>query len=171
MLLSFVFEKNSLTLLYNTVVMKIIEFKIDMYEEVYSLWKKTELSLVSSDTKEEVERIVKLHPELFLVGIKGQKIIAVVIGAFDGRRGYVHHLSVDPNYQKQGLGKIMMEELHSRFKKMKIHKVHLFVEADNMGVIEYYKKIGWHIRSDLVMMSYVPDTKLYTVKKHKKQEK
>ncbi len=55
--------------------MKIIEFKIDMYEEVYSLWKKTELSLVSSDTKEEVERIVKLHPELFLVGIDRKSVV------------------------------------------------------------------------------------------------
>jgi ribosomal protein S18 acetylase RimI-like enzyme len=136
--------------------MEITQFSLDMYDEVYRLWKDSGLSLGDSDTKEQVERVREMNPDLFLVGIEEQKIIAVVVGAFDGRRGYVHHLAVDSRYRRKGYGRKMMEELHKLFLEKNIIKVHLFIEVENEGVIEFYKKIGWHVRDDLEMMSYVP---------------
>ncbi|MFW9852150.1 MAG: GNAT family N-acetyltransferase [Candidatus Thorarchaeota archaeon] len=136
--------------------MKFVNFNIDMYERVNELWEICGITLGSSDTRDQVQRVLNYSADLFFVGIKDNKIIAVVIGAFDGRRGYVHHLAVDPKLQKEGYGRLMMEELHKRFKEKKIHKVHLFVEVDNEGVIEFYKKVGWHTRDDLKMMSFVP---------------
>ena len=91
-----------------------------------------------------------------IVGKIDGVIIAVVMGAFDGRRGYVHHLAVNPAFQKKGYGKKLMLELHKRFSKKEVVKVHLFVEIETEGVIEFYEKIGWHVRDDLIMMSYVP---------------
>jgi ribosomal protein S18 acetylase RimI-like enzyme len=136
--------------------MDITQFSIEMYDDVYKIWKDSGLSLGSSDTKDQVERLREMNPDLFLVGIKDNEIIAVVVGAFDGRRGYVHHLAVDINHRRKGYGRRMMEELHKLFSKKNIIKVHLFIEIENEGVIEFYKKIGWHVRDDLEMMSYVP---------------
>ncbi|MCG3222787.1 MAG: GNAT family N-acetyltransferase, partial [Candidatus Heimdallarchaeota archaeon] len=73
--------------------MEISQFSIEMYNDVYKLWKDSGLSLGSSDTIDQVERLREMNPDLFLVGIRDDKIIAVVVGAFDGRRGYVHHLA------------------------------------------------------------------------------
>jgi ribosomal protein S18 acetylase RimI-like enzyme len=134
--------------------MEISNFAIDMYEEVHKLWKMAGLSLGASDTEEEVARVLDYSPELFIVGKIEGKIIAVVMGAFDGRRGYVHHLTIDPEFQKKGYGQEMMEELHKRFLNKGVVKVHLFVEIENKGVIEFYQKIGWYVRDDLEMMSY-----------------
>lgn len=136
--------------------MRIKLFSMENYIEVYELWKKTGLTLGSSDTRDQVERILKRNPDLFLIGEDSNRIIAVVIGSWDGRRAYVHHLAVDPEYQGKGIGRMMMEELHKRFAENDYHKVHLFVEVENEGVIEFYKKVGWHVRDDLKMMSYVP---------------
>ncbi len=137
--------------------MEISSFSLDMYEDVYKLWEMAGLFLGASDTEEQVARVLEYNPELFLVGKVGGNIIAVVMGAFDGRRGYVHHLTVDPEFQKKGYGKEIMEELHKRFLKKGVVKVHLFVEIENKGVIEFYQKIGWYVRDDLEMMSYNPD--------------
>ncbi len=134
--------------------MEIHNFSIDMYVEVFKLWEMTGLSLGGSDTKEQVAKVLEYNPELFMVGKVKGKIIVVVLGAFDGRRGYVHHLSVDPEFQKKGYGKEMMEELHKRFLTKGVVKAHLFVEIENKGVIEFYKKMGWYVRDDLEMMSY-----------------
>ncbi|MHA1828082.1 MAG: GNAT family N-acetyltransferase, partial [Candidatus Heimdallarchaeaceae archaeon] len=108
------------------------------------------------DTKDQVERILRRNPDLFLVGKEEGKIVAVVIGAWDGRRAYVHHLAVDPSHQRKGYGKELMLELHKRFLEQDFHKAHLFIEIDNDGVIEFYKKLGWFVRDDLMMMSYIP---------------
>jgi len=144
--------------------MIIEKFSMKFYEEVVELWRKSGISVGSTDTKEELERVVRRTPQLFLVGKIDEKIISVVIGGFDGRRGYVHHLAVDPDYQKKGYGKMIMGELMNKFLKLKVHKVHLFLEKYNKEVVEFYRNLGWEIRDDLIMMSYIPDKNLYKMR-------
>lgn len=136
--------------------MQIVQFDMGMYKEVYKIWEETGLFLGDSDTEEQIKRSLEFSRDLFLVGKVDGKIIAVVLGAFDGRRGYVHHLAVNPEFQKRGYGKLMIEELHNKFKLKDVKKVHLFIEVDNEGIKEFYLRMGWHIRDDLMMMSYVP---------------
>jgi len=144
--------------------MIIEKFSMKFYEEVVELWRKSGISVGSTDTKEELERVVRRTPQLFLVGKINEKIISVVIGGFDGRRGYVHHLAVDPDYQKKGYGKMIMGELMNKFLKLNVHKVHLFLEKYNKEVVEFYRNLGWEIRDDLIMMSYIPDKNLYKMR-------
>ncbi len=143
------------------IKMKIEKFKIEYYDEVVELWRKAGVEVVSSDTIDEVTRVLNRNPDLFLIGKVQEKIVAVVIGTFDGRRGYVHHLAVDPNYQKIGFGKTIMDALIEQFRTKNVHKVHLFIEKSNRSVVEFYYNLGWDVREDLIMMSYVPDEKLY----------
>lgn len=144
--------------------MNIEKFSMKNYEEVIELWRKAGISVGSTDTKEELKKIVKRNPHLFLIGKIDERLISVVMGGFDGRRGYVHHLAVDPDYQKKGYGKIMMYELLDKFRKMRVHKVHLFIEKYNKTVVDFYRNLGWEIRDDLIMMSYVPDKNLYKMR-------
>ncbi|MFX0040441.1 MAG: GNAT family N-acetyltransferase [Promethearchaeota archaeon] len=144
--------------------MKIEEFSMESYDDVIILWRKSGISVGSTDTKEQIKKMLDRNPQLFLVGKIDQNVIGVVMGGFDGRRGYVHHLAVDPNYQKKGYGKIIMDELIARFRKMRVHKIHLFIEKYNKDVVEFYQNLGWEIRDDLIMMSYIPDKSLYKMK-------
>ena len=144
--------------------MKIENYSMKFYDKVIEVWRKSGISVGSTDTKEELERIVRRTPQLFLVGKIDEKIIGVVIGGFDGRRGYVHHLAVDPDYQKKGYGKLILGELMNKFLELKVHKVHLFIEKYNEEVIEFYRNLGWEIRDDLIMMSYIPDKNLYKMR-------
>ncbi len=144
--------------------MIIEKFSMKFYEEVIEVWRKSGIRVGSTDTKEELKRIVRRSPQLFLVGKIDEKIIGVVIGGFDGRRGYVHHLAVNPDYQKKGYGKLILGELMNKFLELKVHKVHLFIEKYNKEVIEFYRNLGWEIRDDLIMMSYIPDKNLYKMR-------
>ena len=144
--------------------MIIEKFSIKFYKKVIELWRRAGISVGSTDTKEELERMLQRNPDLFLIGKIDDNIISVVMGGFDGRRGYVHHLAVDPEYQKKGYGKKIMQELIKRFLELKVHKVHLFIEKYNKDTINFYKNLGWDKRDDLIMMSYVPDKKLYKMR-------
>ena len=55
----------------------------------------------------------------------------------------------------------MMDELIEKFHIKKVHKVHLFIEKSNKEVADFYRKLGWEVRDDLIMMSFVPDKILY----------
>lgn len=137
------------------------KFNMQYYQEVVELWRRAGIGIGSSDTKDEVAEVLTRNPNLFLIGKKDGKIVSSVIGTSDGRRGYVHHLAVDPSYQKKGYGKMIMDKLIEIYRDMKVHKIHLFIEKKNKLVVEFYSKLGWEIRDDLIMMSYVPNKKLY----------
>jgi ribosomal protein S18 acetylase RimI-like enzyme len=144
--------------------MKIENYSMKYYENVVNLWRKAGISVGSSDSEEEIEKMLKRNPDLLLIGKLDEKVIAMVMGGFDGRRGYVHHLAVDPQYQKKGHGKIILEELINRFRKVDVHKIHLFIERDNFDVVTFYKNLKWQVRDDLIMMSFVPDEDLYKMR-------
>ena len=144
--------------------MKIEKFTIEFYEDVVQLWRKTGISVGSSDSKIEIAKMLERNPTLFLIGKIDDKICAVVMGGFDGRRGYVHHLAVDPVYQRRGYGKLMIGELNKEFLRLGVHKIHLFIQKHNREVVFFYQNQGWEIREDLIMMSYVPDKNLYKMR-------
>ncbi len=129
--------------------MEIREMSIKDYEKVYELWDNADIILKTSDQRDEINRMIKRNPYTCLVGENDNEIVAAVMGGFDGRRGYVHHLAVKPDLQKQGLGREMIEELMNRFEELKVIKVHLFVENKNEKVKKFYEKIGFDERTDL----------------------
>ena len=144
--------------------MKIENFTMKNYDNIIGLWRKAGISVGSTDSEKEIKKMLTLNPNLFLIGKVNNKVIAVVMGGFDGRRGYVHHLAVDPLHQKKGYGKMIMDELINRFRKIGVHKIHLFIEKDNQDVVDFYKNLEWQIRDDLIMMSFVPDENLYKMR-------
>jgi ribosomal protein S18 acetylase RimI-like enzyme len=141
--------------------MKIEKFTMESYETVVNLWKKSGINVGSTDTRKEIERMLEHNPNLFLIGKDNDRLISVVMGGFDGRRGYVHHLAVDPDFQRRGYGRMIIDDLIEKFRKMGVHKIHLFIEQYNRDVVEFYRTLGWEIRDDLIMMSFVPDETLY----------
>jgi len=144
--------------------MKIENFTMKNYDNIIGLWRKAGISVGSTDSENEIKKMLTLNPNLFLICKVNNKVIAVVMGGFDGRRGYVHHLAVDPLHQKKGYGKMIMDELINRFRKIGVHKIHLFIEKDNQDVVDFYKNLEWQIRDDLIMMSFVPDENLYKMR-------
>jgi len=144
--------------------MKIKNFTMENYEDIIALWRKAGISVGSTDSKKEIKKMLDLNPNLFLIGKLNNIIIAVVMGGFDGRRGYVHHLAVDPIYQKKGYGKMIIYELINRFRTNGVHKIHLFIEKNNQDVVNFYKNLNWQVRDDLIMMSFVPDENLYKMR-------
>lgn len=115
------------------------------YDSVLTLWHSAGPGVVvgPSDTREALARKLARDPDLFLVLEHDGQIVASVMGGFDGRRGMVYHLAVAPDWRGQDLGTTLMTELEARLKAKGCHKYYLLVRPDNLGVVEFYRKLGW----------------------------
>lgn len=122
------------------------------YSRLFEIWQAVGLTLGASDTEPEVWRLVERNPGTCLVLEEGGQIVGCVMGGFDGRRGLVHHLAVDPQVQGKGYGRMLMAELDGLFRKMGVVKYSFWIEADNPLAIDFYKHIGYDLR-DLITMS------------------
>jgi ribosomal protein S18 acetylase RimI-like enzyme len=113
-------------------------------EAVVALWERTGIARPWLDLRAEIARKSARDRPLFLVALDGSKaIVGAVMGAYDGRRGWVYHLAVDPDCQRSGLGRRLMAELERRMCRLGVVKANLQVRADNLGVSSFYTSLGY----------------------------
>ena len=127
-------------------------------EDVIQLWEKCKLVVPWNDPQSDIERKLSVQSELFLIGIAQDNIIATAMVGYEGHRGWVNYLAVEPKYRRQGFGKQMMDEAEHRLLKLGCPKLQVQVRTTNSGVIEFYKKLGYRI-NDVVNIGkrLIPD--------------
>ena len=131
------------------------DFGIEHYQAVIALWEKSEgIGLSSADTQERIKFYLDRNPGSSFTAWDGEKLVGAVLCGHDGRRGYLHHLAVDPNYRKQGIGQLLSDACMTALKKEGIDKAHIFVFGSNEGGLTFWQKAGWYQRHELVLMSY-----------------
>lgn len=115
------------------------------YETVLALWQNAGegIGIGVSDQPEEIEKKVRLAPDLFLLAESGSRIVGTVIGGYDGRRGMLYHLAVDSEFRGQGIGTLLMDEIEARLKAKGCRKAYLLVKQGNSAA-EMYEKRGWN---------------------------
>lgn len=125
---------------------------------VIELWQKCNLVRPQNNPKKDIARKLKVDPELFLVGVEGNKVIATAMGGYEGHRGWVNYVGVDPAYRKKGLGRQMMEAIEKRLLDRGCPKLNFQVVVDNTQATGFYERIGYK-RDEVVSMGkrLIPD--------------
>ena len=66
----------------------------------------------------------------------------VVLGTFDGRRGWIHRLAVSPGHRRAGLATALVAELEERFRSLGVPRVNLLVLPDNAAGLASWQRLG-----------------------------
>lgn len=110
---------------------------------VIALWEACDLLRPWNDPRKDIQRKLKVQPELFLVGTIDKKIIASVMGGYEGHRGWIYYLAVEPEYQHRGFARILMDEVEARLAKLGCPKINLMVRGSNDAAVDFYTKLGY----------------------------
>jgi ribosomal protein S18 acetylase RimI-like enzyme len=124
--------------------MEIVEYKPEYESAVIELWEKCELTRPWNNPGLDIERKIKVNPELFLVGLIDGEVVASAMGGYEGHRGWVNYLAVDPERRRQGLGRKMMDVIEERLSEIGCPKINIQVRDDNTEVLNFYSKIGYN---------------------------
>lgn len=112
-------------------------------QQVIELWHRCDLVVPWHDPKYDIELKLQIQPDLFLVAAIENLIVATVMAGYEGHRGWINYLAVTPDYQRQGIGRLMMAKAEAELKKLGCPKVNLQIRATNHSVIAFYEKIGF----------------------------
>ena len=118
---------------------------------VIALWERCGLTRPWNDPRKDVRRKLRVQPELFLVGVADGAVVASAMGGYDGHRGWIYYLAVDPDQQRGGLGRALVGRMEELLRERGCPKVNLQVRTSNAGVIEFYRRLGFEI-DDVVSM-------------------
>ena len=65
------------------------------------------------------------------------------MAGYEGHRGWVNYLAVDPDRRRGGLGRILMDHVEKELRAMECPKVQIQIRAENEGVIRFYQRLGY----------------------------
>ncbi len=117
----------------------------DDYEPVAALWERCHLSAPHNEPRAMFDRKRAYQAELFLVGELGGKLVASVMAGYEGRRGWINLLAVDPDYRRRGFGRAMMAAAHERLSALGCPKVNLQIRVWNADAIAFYERLGYSL--------------------------
>ena len=120
------------------------EYHINDEQQVIHLWYECELVVPWNNPKMDIERKLKVNPELFLVGETEDKIIASVMGGYEGHRGWINYLAVLPEHQGKGYARQIMTAVEQKLKDIGCPKINLQIRSNNEDVIKFYESIGYY---------------------------
>ena len=117
--------------------------------QVIDLWQRAGLTRPWNDPAKDIQRKLALQAEWFLVGVLDGQVVATIMAGYDGHRGWINYLAVDPIHQRRGFGRAMMRQAEQMLLLAGCPKINLQVRQENAGAIEFYRRIGF--RDDAVV--------------------
>ncbi|MFC1839611.1 GNAT family N-acetyltransferase [Thermodesulfobacteriota bacterium] len=141
----------------------ISNFTLESYERILGLWKKCEgIGLSDSDSKENIKLYLDRNPNMSFIAELNNELIGAVLAGHDGRRGYVHHLAVSPDYRRQGIGRLLVDRCLKKLKESGILKCHILMFNNNNVGLQFWESIGWFYRDDICIVSkYIDSTEIH----------
>ncbi len=130
-------------------MVKIRVMTIADYEGICEVWKNHEGTNPVDDSYDGFAKYIRRNPTTSFVAVDGDRIVGTILAGHDGRRGLFHHVSVLPEYQKQGIGKMLVDNAMDALGKEGITKVLLVVFKDNDNGNAFWEHLGFTVREDL----------------------
>jgi ribosomal protein S18 acetylase RimI-like enzyme len=120
-------------------------------DAVVALWQRCGLVVPWNDPRRDIARKRQVNPELFLVGTLEGRVVAVVMVGYDGHRGWINYLGVDPEVQRHGFGRRIMDVVEAKLRERGCPKINLQVRSANAGVIAFYERLGFQVEDRVSM--------------------
>jgi ribosomal protein S18 acetylase RimI-like enzyme len=129
-------------------VISIRDFDKHDFDGLTELWGLTNLGNPQrGDNLDIILQSVAMGGKMLVAVNADGKVIGTSWMTFDGRRIHLHHFGVHPDYQRKGIGKLLVKE-SLRFVKQKGYQVKLEVHQSNIAAINLYKQFGFTFLGD-----------------------
>lgn len=116
------------------------------------LWERCALTRSWNDPGRDIDRKLATDAGGLLVGVVDDAVVASVMVGYDGHRGWINYLAVDPAHQGARHGAAIMAAAERLLRERGCPKINLQIRTTNLDAIRFYESIGYGM-DDVVSMS------------------
>lgn len=118
---------------------------IDDYDDIIRVWGDAGLPLkpVGRDSREMIAFEMALSGVAYFGLFESDRLMGAAIANYDGRRGWINHLAVDPERRGQGLASLLIEKCEVYLKEQGAVVIASLIEDINMPSISAFQKAGF----------------------------
>lgn len=136
--------------------MNVLIYTIDYYDDVMALMHRMSgVSIRDADSREATERYLARNPGLSFLAVHDGRVVGCAMSGHDGRRGYLQHVIVEPEYRRQGIANQLVDNCLNGLSAQGIDKTHIDVFLDNDLANGYWTRRGWKRREDTYRYSMI----------------
>jgi len=132
--------------------MEIRPYQVEDEPDVVGLWRKIfGYGAPHNDPAFTIRQKLRKERELFFVSLEKGQIIGTVMCGYDGHRGWIYLLAVEPGHRGRGVGTALVRHAEAVLRKLGCPKINLQVLPDNSRVVEFYRKLGFNVEERISM--------------------
>ena len=75
---------------------------------------------------------------LFYIALDNKAVIGTIMAGYDGHRGWIYSIAVSPNYQKKGVGSLLLAFAERKLSELGCMKINLQIMEGNEVVENFY---------------------------------
>ena len=92
-----------------------------------------------------------MQRELFIVALIENELVGTALGGYDGHRGWVYYVAVNPKFRRRGIGAALMKRVEQDLAELGCPKLNLQVRAENRDVVAFYESLGYRVEERVSM--------------------
>ena len=123
--------------------MVIQRYSDELREQLINLWIAAELVVPQNNPERDIQAKLDHSPNLLLVALDDNKLIGSIMLGYEGHRGWLNYLAVDPGHRGEGLGSRLVEAAIEQLTGLGCQKVNLQVRTGNAAAIKFYENLGF----------------------------
>lgn len=115
------------------------------YDRIIEVWSASGLSVRSEgrESREAFCRQLAQFPDLYLVSTDGSRIVGVVLGSHDHRKGWINRLAVLPEYRRRGIAAALLVACDEAIRRHGIEIVAALIESGNDVSTAVFEELGY----------------------------
>lgn len=98
-----------------------------------------------------IDMKLAVNDRLFFVALSEGAVIGTVLAGYDGHRGWLYSVSVDPAHRRKGIGEALVGHAERALKQLGCLKINLQVVSTNAEIVPFYESLGYSIEPNISM--------------------
>ena len=95
------------------------------------------------DRRDRIARQLRSNRTLYLGAFEGPRLVGIILGTHDTRKGWINRLAVHPGRRKEGLATRLVRACERTMRAQGIEIFAALIEADNLLSQEVFERLGY----------------------------
>ena len=96
-----------------------------------------------------ISKKIATNDGLFFVAAENTDVVGTIMAGYDGHRGWLYSVAVDPKIRLNGLGSSLVRHAEKALTDLGCMKVKLQLLATNEATATFYKSLGYSVEPNI----------------------